>query len=190
MFALKVPTPTQWVDTVMEDMDAFLVDHAACERKASATGMSFVVRYPDRPALVEAMIEFAREELDHFQRVYQFLSAKNIPLGPDTKDYYVANLLTWVRTGRDPRLLDRLLVAGVVEARGCERFSLLANALPPGNLKDFYLEITRAESRHHALFLRLARNYFPEAAIEDRLASLLDREAEIISQLPISCALH
>ena len=63
---MHTPTDPAWVDTVVADFDAFLVDHAACERKASATGMAFVVRYPDRPQLLGPMIEFAREELEHF----------------------------------------------------------------------------------------------------------------------------
>ena len=44
---LREPTDPRWVSRPCSaDMDAFLVDHAACERKASATAMNFVVRYP------------------------------------------------------------------------------------------------------------------------------------------------
>ena len=63
MFDLRFSTPKAWLDVVFSDFDAFLIDHAACERKASATGMSFVVRYPDKAPLIEPLIEFAREEL-------------------------------------------------------------------------------------------------------------------------------
>ncbi len=45
MLGLRVPTPAEWLSVVLDDLDAFLVDHAACERKASATGMMFVVRF-------------------------------------------------------------------------------------------------------------------------------------------------
>ena len=62
---LRVDTPKEWVNTALSDFDHFLIDHASCERKASAVGMSFVVRYPDRSALLEPMIQFAREELEH-----------------------------------------------------------------------------------------------------------------------------
>ena len=34
-------------------------------------------------------------------------------------------------------LLDRLLIGSLVEARGCERFGLIAQALPDGPLKHF-----------------------------------------------------
>ena len=45
----------------MGDFDRFLIDHAACERKASATAMSFVVRYPDRDRVLEPLIALAIE---------------------------------------------------------------------------------------------------------------------------------
>lgn len=174
----------------MDDFDAFLIDHAAAERKASATGMSFVVRYPDRPAILDRLIAFAREELEHFHRVWQLCAARGLRLSADTPDPYVGGLMKHVRTGRDQRLLDRLLVAGVVEARGCERFGLVANALPTGDLKAFYVEITRSEARHHGLFVALARETFPDEDIGARLDILLAAEAAIVAELPLRAALH
>ena len=61
----------------------------------------------------------------------------------------------------DEYLLDRLLVFGVVEARACERFGLLAEGLAEPDLRAFYAELTRAEARHHALFVRLAQDVAP-----------------------------
>ena len=190
MLALQVPTDAAWTRAVMADFDAFLVDHAAAERKAAATGMAFVVRYPDRPAMLEPIVAFAREELEHFHRVLKLLLERGLQPGPDVPDPYVTQLLQHVRPGRDPRLLDRLLVAAVVEARGCERFGLVADALPPGTLKDFYVEITRSESRHHGLFVRLARETLGAAAVEARLPQLLDAEARVVRSLPPRAALH
>ena len=62
---------SEWVETVLSDFDAFLLDHAACERKASAMAMSFVMRYPDRTQILDPMIVLAREELTHFHRVFR-----------------------------------------------------------------------------------------------------------------------
>jgi tRNA 2-(methylsulfanyl)-N6-isopentenyladenosine37 hydroxylase len=190
VLALATPTPAAWLEVVLADFDAFLIDHAACERKASATGMAFVVRYPDRRELLGPMIAFAREELEHFHRVYELLEARGLSLGPDTKDPYVEPLLRWVRGGRDERLLDRLVMGGVVEARGCERFGLVAAALPEGELKDFYLELTRAEARHVGLFHRLARRMFPAVQVDARVEDLLAHEAEVVAKLELRPALH
>jgi tRNA-(ms[2]io[6]A)-hydroxylase len=178
------------VGVVLGDFDAFLVDHAACERKAAATGMAFVVRYPDREQLLDPLIAFAREELEHFHDVYRLVAARGLRLGADAPDPYVSRLLEAVRAGRDDRLLDRLLVAGIVEARGCERFGLVAEAVPDPELAAFYRDVTRAEARHHGLFVRLAREYFDETTIRGRLDALLDREAEIVATLELRPALH
>lgn len=183
-------TPSQWAQVVLANFDQFLLDHAACERKASAVAMSLVAHYPDRKRLVKAMIDLAVEELEHFQQVYQWIERRNLTLCRDEKDHYVNELLKLVRRGSEYYLLDRLLIAGVIEARGCERFGLLANALPPGEAKEFYLAITRAEARHHGLFVRLAKEYFDLDIVEDRLAAILESEAQIVISLPFRAAVH
>ena len=87
-------------------------------------------------------------------------------------------------------LLDRLLTASVIEARGAERFALVAQALPTGALKKFYQSIARSEERHYELFLELAGKYLDGEAIEARWDELLDIEAAIVADLPIQAALH
>lgn len=192
MLALRTTTPGAWLDAVFSDFDAFMLDHAACERKASATGMSFVVRYPDRVSLIEPMIEFAKEELEHFHIVYRLIQRRGLKLVADYKDAYVNALRAECRTAGDQHLLDRLLVAGVVEARGCERLALVADALLSRDpeLAPTYLELARAESRHHGLFFRLARQLFPEAEVRARADELLDFEAEVVAALPHRAAVH
>ncbi|MCV6613798.1 MAG: tRNA-(ms[2]io[6]A)-hydroxylase, partial [Cellvibrionaceae bacterium] len=92
--------------------------------------------------------------------------------------------------GSDAYFLDRLLVASIIEARGCERFGLIAEALKPGPLKKFYAAITASEDKHDHLFEDLAKLYFPAAEVEARMDELLDIEAEIVAALPIRAALH
>ncbi len=191
MLDLRVPTPKDWLDVVFADFDAFLIDHACCERKASATGMSFVVRYPDKKPLVEPMIEFAREELEHFHRVFRALSARGLVLSDDYKDEYVNELRKMMRRSSSDGLVDGLLVAGVIEARSCERLKLVADALPEDDsLKEMYVDLARAEARHHALFFRLARKFADPALVRARADELLDFEAELTRRLPFRAAVH
>src|SRR5881397_3710825 len=117
MFDLRFKTPKEWLTAVFADFDAFLLDHAACERKAAATGMSFVVRYPDKSALIEPLIEFAREELEHFQIMYRIIHARGLILSDDYKDPYVNALRGQVRNGVRTMLQDKLVVAGLHDAR-------------------------------------------------------------------------
>jgi len=192
MFDLRTVTKKAWLDGVLADFDAFLVDHAACERKASATGLSFVSRYPDRKFLIEPLIEFAREELEHFHRVYKIMAERGLMLGDDSKDAYVNALLKQCRSGVDALLVDRLLVAGIVEARSCERLLMVAGGLRDAGavLSDFYSDLGRAESRHHALFFRLARHVDTEQRVRERTDELLDFEAQLVDSLPYRPAVH
>lgn len=183
-------TDRAWVDAVLADFDAFLLDHAACERKASAMAMTFVVRYPDRDAILDPMIRLAKEELAHFHQVFGICQKRGLRFSRDSKDPYVNALLKSVRRGRDIELLDRLVMAGVVEARGHERFACLADALPPGEMKNFYKGIAQSEARHANLFVTLAEQYFDKETVEERVAFFIEKEAEAIAAIPPRPALH
>ncbi|HET6417405.1 MAG TPA: tRNA-(ms[2]io[6]A)-hydroxylase [Polyangiales bacterium] len=187
---LRLATSPSWIEVVLEDFDSFLVDHAACERKASATALKLVSHYSDRTLLVRELIPFAQEELDHYAQVMKIILERGLETRADEKDPYVGALMQLIKRGPEQYFLDRLLVLGVVEARGCERFGLVADALEPGALKDFYVEITRSEARHHGLFVRLAKEYFPTPRVQARLDELLDAEAKIVSELPHRPAVH
>jgi len=192
MFKLRANTPAAWAVHVADHLDDFLVDHAACERKASANAMHFVVRYPDRTELVAKMIAVAREELEHFERVFEIMCERGVALAADERDPYVNELLAQVRTGRETRLLDRLLVGSIIEYRGCERFAMLARELGAREepLSEFYREIAASEARHRGDFHDVARLYFAASDVDDRLSELLDAEASIVERLPIRAALH
>ena len=174
----------------MDDFDHFLLDHAAAEKKASGMALSMVSHYPDRTRLVADMTDLAVEEMVHFREVVKLVQSRGLVLGADEKDPYVNAIRALIRQGSDVYLLDRLLTAGVIEARGAERFGLVAEALPDGDLKNFYRSITRSECRHFELFLDLAREYFHADVIESRWQALLDSEGEIIRDLPLRAALH
>jgi tRNA-(ms[2]io[6]A)-hydroxylase len=191
MLDLRVPTPKAWLDVVLSDFDAFLVDHTLCERKASAMGMMLVAKYPDRKAILDPLIAFAREELEHFHIMYRIVEKRGLRLVGDEKDAYVNALRKLSRSGGDDLFLDRLIVPGIVEARGCERLQMVATALEgDAELGETYMELARAESRHHGLFFRLARHYFSEEVVAERAAVLLRAEAEIVQRLPFRAAVH
>ncbi|MAE77793.1 MAG: tRNA-(ms[2]io[6]A)-hydroxylase [Planctomycetes bacterium] len=190
MFHLRSRTGPEWTEVVLGDFDAFLRDHASCERKALATAMSLVGHYPDKVELVDAMLEVALEELDHFRCVWEIMRERGCKLASDVKDPYVAGLRTQLRRGKDTYFLDRLLTSAIIEARSCERLGLVAEALQPGKLKDFYRELTQCEARHHALFVGLGERYHARELVSQRLDGLLDFEAEMLAALPVRVAVH
>jgi tRNA-(ms[2]io[6]A)-hydroxylase len=138
------------------------------------------------------MIEFAKEELEHFHVMYRICAERGLILADDYKDPYVNALRSKIRAGGDAHFLDRLLVSGVVEARGCERLFMVAEALKEREpaLYAPYMELARAESRHHAFFFRMARLYFSEAEVRERGGEFLDFEAELVERLPHRAAVH
>lgn len=153
-------------------------------------GMSFVVKYPEHPLLIEPMVRFAREELDHFQQVSRFALGRGLSLRSDEKDAYAVALHAHCRTPRAERLLDRLLVAALIEARSFERLSLVADHLEDAELKALYRRLTRAERRHKELFVDLASRIFPAPTVSSRLERLLDAEAVAIAAQPFGCRVH
>lgn len=191
MLELRHATPSEWVQVACADLDSFLRDHAANERKVSGAAIWLAVHFPTHDELVAAMIDLAREELEHFKDVYGYLRQRGVGLGQDAPDPYMTRMHELIRK-RVTRLhlLDRLLVFGVVEARGCERFRLMGEGLPEGELKTFYRGLVGSEARHHALFLRLARLYYPAETVAARLDEVLAAEAEISRNLPLRPALH
>ena len=187
---LHLPSPNDWLSCVMGDFDHFLLDHAAAEKKAAGMALSMLSHYPDRPRLVTEMSELAVEEMVHFREVIKIIQERNLQLAADEKDPYVNEIRSWIRQGTDVYLLDRLLTGAVIEARGAERFGLVADALSEGKIKNFYRSLARSEARHFELFLDLASEYFPEPLITERWQELLRAESDCMKRLPIRAALH
>ncbi len=186
---LRVATSPAWLPGALAALDAVLVDHAHCEKKAAANALSLLQAYPEVPGLAGHMARLAREEAAHLAKVLQWLERRGLGLGRDRGDPYAQGLQALVRTGARERQLDRLLVAALIEARSCERLALLASGLPEGELQDFYAQLARSEDGHQRLFLRLAERAHGAAAWE-RLDALLEEEAALLRRLPVRAAIH
>ena len=189
---LKLSTTScEWLQSVQNNFDAFLIDHALNERKASASAMTLVAHYPDRTELVKMMIELAIEELNHFKQVMKIIASRNLIIQNEKKDPYVNELRRHMKKNDSGAyLLDRLLSGAVIEARGEERFSLLAENLSDQELRSFYARISASEARHFCLFLDLADKYFLRKTVEDRLSEWIEIEKVAIESLPITNRLH
>jgi len=188
MLSLRVATDDAWVTHAIGDVDALLRDHAHCEMKAASNALSLAARHPDDLDLVRALTSIAKEEIEHFERVVAVLARRGIRLGSPPVDDYAAALRraasSLPRDGEDTRLVDRLLVGALIEARSCERFKLLAAALADrdAELHRFYEELFAAEARHFRVFLDLATKaaHGDGGRISVRLGELAAREADIV----------
>lgn len=187
---LAVPSHPDWVNVIIDNFDEFLQDHANCERKAVSQAMGLAMRNPERTELIPHLIRLAKEELEHFEEVYALMEARGLQLVKEIKDPYVNGLLEHVRTHPEERFLDRMLISSIIEARGAERFALVADALTDPELKAFYRRLWVAERKHGHLFVNQMLHYFPEDVIRARLNELLIAEGDLIQQLEWRPSLH
>jgi len=200
MFCLRASTDPAWAKEAVRDLDSVLVDHAHCEMKAATNALSLVVRHPGDLALVRALTDLAREELDHFRRVVAFLERRGLELGPPPVDTYAAEVrraMGMLPNADIPAVVDRLLVSAIIEARSSERFKLLVEALPPNTspeLRVFYEELFACEARHYRTYLDLATQALRadwksaqprdvDSAVQLRLSMLAEAEGRIVRNL-------
>ncbi|HIF40612.1 MAG TPA: tRNA-(ms[2]io[6]A)-hydroxylase [Planctomycetes bacterium] len=190
MLRLDWRTPASWVEAVLSDPLALLSDHAHCELKAASAVQSLIVTYPDRQALVHELGPMAVEEMQHFNQVVAVLAGRGHTLRAARPSPYAEGLGKAARQGRKELMLDRLLVAGLIEERSFERFELLAEHSADGELKDLYSGLLVSEARHRRLFSQVARDYYPRADIETREQELRAAEAQVIRALPFEVRMH
>jgi tRNA-(ms[2]io[6]A)-hydroxylase len=188
---LKSKSSQAWVDAVKADFSSFLQDHADCERKASGLAQNFTAKYPDRLEIIDDLIAISIEELEHFRQVYKIMEDRGVPLARRMeKDEYINRILALARNGREERYMDRILMAGILEARGAERFILIGENLEDEKLAKFYKQLGKNEEKHIHVFIKMCSYYFPDDEIHQRLDELLISEAEILASLPIAAKLH
>lgn len=189
MLGLASPTDDAWVEAALADIPRLLSDHAHCEMKAATNALSLAVRYCDRPELVQALAAIAEEETSHFRRVHAMLVERGLPLGTPPVDPYAAELRRSAEVGRGPSaLVDRLLVAALIEARSCERFRLLADRCADPEPRALWRELLASEAGHYRTFLDLAiaegaRDGATADEVRERLSLLAVREAKIVARL-------
>lgn len=188
---LSYETPAAWAQQAVSNFDEFLQDHANCERKASAMAMSFIAKCPDKTEIIPELIETAQEELEHFKLVYDLMEKRGLQLRKDMdQDIYMKKLISACRSTPEERLMDRMLIASIVECRGAERFKLVADALADPELKEFYKMLWISEAKHGNLFVKMALLYWADDAVYTRLDELNIAEGEIISAMEWRPALH
>ena len=190
MLGLRRESDPGWIGVALSDPGRLLQDHAHCEKKAAATALSIVSTVPDRPELVGPLTALAQEETRHFFQVLAELERRGLTLGRCPVDPYARELQRLVCGNGIERLRDRLLIGSLIEARSCERFSLLSDHCGDEWLRRLWGGLFEAEAEHHTLFVKLARGLVGATAARARLEELAEEEAAIVSRLPVRVAIH
>ena len=187
ILGLQLPTDPRWVDLAAKSMEEILTDHAYCEQKAALTCISLIQRYSDREKLVEDLSPIVTEEWGHFRLVLAELQKRNLRLGKQRKDIYVNELLKFEARGgsEETRLLDKLLMMALIEARSCERFKRLSEGLTDEYLQRFYRRFMESEAGHYTLFIELSETYVDKEKVRKRWSEWLKYEAGVINDLEV-----
>lgn len=190
MLHLATTTEDDWYDRVSDHIDDVLIDHAHLEKRAASTALSMVFRYTSKMRLVRELSVVVREEMEHFELMLDVLEARNVELRALEPAPYAKALVSQVRTHEPAKLLDRLLVAALIEARSCERFQILGRRLDDPGLREMYADLAAQEARHHTLYTSLARDYFDAEEVRERLDELSRIESDAVAASAGVARLH
>ena len=185
ILGLKLPTDPRWANIPEISLEDILTDHAFCEQKAASTCISLIQRYSDHEELVEAVSPVVTEEWGHFRMVLAELKKRGYKLGKQRKDEYVNKLLQHEPKDISPkeRLLHKLMISALIEARSCERFRLLSLHISDEALRSFYHKFMVSEAGHYRLFLDLAKVYYDEELVRKTWLDWLQVEKNILSEM-------
>jgi tRNA 2-(methylsulfanyl)-N6-isopentenyladenosine37 hydroxylase len=187
ILGLHLPTDPRWVNLAERSLEEILTDHAYCEQKAATSCISLIQRYSEKEKLVNELSPIVTEEWGHFRLVLAELQKRNLKLGKQRKDAYVNELLKFEIKGgsEEDRLLDKLLICALIEARSCERFKRLSEGLDDDYLRQFYRRFMESEAGHYHLFIELAETYVDKTKVRRRWQEWLTYEANIMQQLDV-----
>ena len=170
----------EWINLALSNPIEVLIDHAHCERKAAGFAIQLMFRYPGEPNLCETLSPIAREELEHFEKILLFLKSKGQELIALKPPPYGSELSKNIRKEEPHRMLDSLIVAGLIEARSHERLAILALNSQDSSIRKLYQSLLESEARHFGIYWRLAQDKFSKDETHNRLSELKIIERDIL----------
>lgn len=192
---LKYDTPETWAAAALRDPLPLLNDHAHLEKKAAGNALELLNRWPEpNPPenWVAAMTAIARDEVEHLATVSRLLARRGGRLTRQHGNPYAADLHKLVRRGKGKEeLVDRLMISALIEARSCERFRLLAEAVEVDpELSRLYKALWTSEHGHFRTFIDLAEQILPQPLVALRWQQMLREEAKLIQRQPPGPRMH
>ncbi len=192
MLGLKFDTTTSWAEIAKDDLQQILTDHAYAEQKASSSAIGIILNYSEDTKLVKELLAISIEELEHFKMVHDLMTKRGLVLGRARKNEYALHIHKFFAKtpNRTDALVQRLLVAALIEARSCERFKVFSENLEDKELSDFYKELMISEANHYTTFLGFAREYQDAEIVNKKWNALLEYEAEFMKNRGTQATVH
>ncbi|UAM99537.1 tRNA-(ms[2]io[6]A)-hydroxylase [Polaribacter litorisediminis] len=184
MLGLQFETTTSWAEIAKDNLQQILTDHAFLEQKAASNAVSIIINYSEETELVKEMSNIAIEEMQHFKMVHLLMVKRGMVLGREQKNDYAIRLQKFFHKTKDRTnaLVQRLLVAALIEARSCERFKVFSENMEDEELCKFYNNLMISEANHYTTFLKFARAYQDRKIVDEKWNSLLAFEAEMMKE--------
>jgi len=184
MLGLQFETETSWAEIAKVNLQQILTDHAFLEQKAASNAVSIIINYSEETALVKEMSSIAIEEMQHFKMVHSLMVKRGMVLGREQKNDYAIRLQKFFNKTKDrtEALIQRLLVAALIEARSCERFKVFSENMEDQELSKFYSNLMISEANHYTTFLKFAREYQDREIVDQKWNALLAFEAEMMKE--------
>ena len=184
MLGLQFETETSWAEIAKDNLQQILTDHAFLEQKAASNAVSIIINYSEETELVKEMSNIAIEEMQHFKMVHLLMVKRGMVLGREQKNDYAIRLQKFFNKTKDRTnaLVQRLLVAALIEARSCERFKVFSENMEDEELSKFYNNLMVSEANHYTTFLQFARKYQDRAIVDEKWNALLTFEAEMMKE--------
>ncbi|MFT5814439.1 MAG: tRNA-(ms[2]io[6]A)-hydroxylase, partial [Psychroserpens sp.] len=138
---------------------------------------------PYGQSLIDKMVLLIKEELHHFYQVLEIMDEYGVEYRSITPCRYAKGMLKHVKTFEPDALIDKLIIGAYIEARSCERFSMLAPHVDK-RLGDFYISLLRSEARHYQDYLTLAKEIVGTEhcdKVDSRIAYFAEVETALIT---------
>ena len=192
MLGLQFDTETSWADIAKVNLEQILTDHAFLEQKAASNAVSIIINYSEETELVKEMSNIAIEEMQHFKMVHLLMVKRGMVLGREQKNDYAIRLQKFFNKTKDrtDALIQRLLVAALIEARSCERFKVFSENMEDEELSKFYKNLMISEAGHFTTFLQFAREYQDREIVDKKWNALLAFEAEMMKNRGSEARIH
>jgi tRNA-(ms[2]io[6]A)-hydroxylase len=192
MLGLQFETTTSWADIAKANLEQILTDHAFLEQKAASNAVSIIINYSEETALVKEMSTIAIEEMQHFKMVHLLMVKRGMVLGREQKNDYAIRLQKFFQKTQDRTnaLVQRLLVAALIEARSCERFKVFSENMQDEELSKFYKNLMISEANHYTTFLKLARTYQAREIVDEKWNALVAFEGTMMKERGTIAKIH
>lgn len=186
---LGAKTSQKWLTVAKDNLPLLMQDHANCEKKAAGTAMNLIFRYEFYHDLQEKLAQLVREEMLHYEQVLELMTERGIAWSHLPAGRYAKGLFKHKRTFEPAGMIDTLIIGAFIEARSCERFSVLADVIDDEKLAKYYKYLLKSESRHYEDYLALAQS-ISDTPIDERVAFFRQVEAELIDSPDTELRFH